>query len=141
EWQTDCNHLDFFGNTDAKTHTFVMETYDDHCDIRGVIYPSINITVLPAPPVIHVNGDTLSVDSAQWVRWYYNDTLIPNAVSNTLVMNLFGKYTVRSSNHSCPDSANYFYANTSIAEEAFAEKVKIYPNPFTDGFTIETPVL
>src|SRR5690606_19854363 len=54
EWQTDCAHLG--ANTgklsNYKLYNFVLKSYDEECNIPGLIYPSMSFVVARYKPII-----------------------------------------------------------------------------------------
>src|SRR5690606_7600562 len=59
QWQTDCTHLRTDSNCTSNeyTYNFVMKSFDDFCDIPGINYPSIRITVKRFVPQITQQGN------------------------------------------------------------------------------------
>lgn len=81
EWQTTCAHLnaDLGCTSTGGTYNFVMKTYDDHCDVPGIIYPSISIHVLAPPIVDHPEIRGASVELDGTVTLHYKKPPPPNS--------------------------------------------------------------
>lgn len=139
EWQTSCDHLtmDSSGRpSNGRTYNFIMKTYDDHCDVPGIIYPSISIHVVPFTPTIQKIGNDLVVDSGYSYQWFFNDAPIGNSDTNRFTIQALGKYSVELVGF-CAKRADFMVTNTSVEEIAWKKNLKIYPNPFKNGFIVE----
>ena len=144
EWQTTCDHLyrDSANGSLGRTYTFVMKTYDDHCDFPGVIYPSISVVVVPYMPAIQHNGNVLSTDTADSYQWFFNGTPIPNSDTGAINISSLGKYSVEVEKFGCTSQrADFQVMNVSLKKMDWRNEVKVYPNPFKDGFVVEVTEL
>ncbi|GAB4478496.1 MAG: hypothetical protein OHK0057_29510 [Thermoflexibacter sp.] len=105
----------------------------------------VTIGRFTAPQVsIVANQDVLTAQtSAQNVRnyeWFYNNNVIPNAVSRELTATESGVYYVRiTDDNGCRNfSALYNHRLVSTEEELLNQTLKIYPNPTSTIVTIES---
>jgi hypothetical protein len=90
-------------------------------------YPNIVLSVLP------------SGGSYQWLNC--NDySLIPNETSQTFTASVNGSYAVEVTLNGCTDTSDCMTVSTVGIEELNLPFVKIFPNPTTDGVTIEFPI-
>lgn len=143
KWQTDCKHLRVDSNctSNANTYNFVMKTYDDFCDVPGIIYPSISITVKRFVPQVRQQGNQLSVeDSSETYKWYYNDTLIPNSDTSTITAISSGKYSVEVVKYGCQSTRteyNYWHVGMEELETDLKLGIEVFPNPFKRSLTIK----
>jgi len=102
----------------------------------------------PPKPLIFAKGPTVwylisSITTASKYKWYYNGTLIRDAVDYMFVANQkLGKYNLSISNDgvcfTISDTITIpVFSTTGIEDTDPFEGVKIYPNPTTGMFTIE----
>ena len=81
-WQTDCNHISvtsggFCGNGTGIVglgegiFNFVMKTYDDHCPIPAINFPTIAIKVKAPFPISNpmVKGVSIGLDGLTTINW------------------------------------------------------------------------
>ena len=101
---------------------------------------SIVITIFPAPaiPIITQNGNMLSSSSANGYQWYFNGSPISGATNQTYQISSSGNYAVSITDiNTCSNSSSSMYViATGIENYNFSEGNYIYPNPFTDGFSL-----
>jgi PKD repeat protein len=118
-------------------------------DICTSLRDSVNIDFMETipKPVIDAKGPIVwylsTASSANYYKWYYNGTIIPDAESKVyLAKQNFGLYRLAISNdnicYSFSDTLRIPYLGTTGIEnpDPFAD-VEIYPNPTTGMFTIE----
>jgi N-acetylneuraminic acid mutarotase len=100
--------------------------YNDSC---GVWADTLKIG--PGIPSVSVDiyGDTLKVFGGSTYQWYFNDTLIPGATSNTYVATRSGYYSVvETDSNSCKGASGGQFVTVGI-DPLSADAIKVYPNP------------
>lgn len=88
-------------------------------------------------------GDTLNSTLAPNYQWYLNDTVIPGATNQSLIITQSGYYYVLTTSDSCSFISNIIETTclcVGVNENEFAEKILIYPNPASTFLTIETKI-
>ncbi len=103
------------------------------------------VNPLPARPGITRTGDTLKAVSmeAETFQWFRNGVMIPGAVDRNLVVSLPGTYRVEiADNNICSAKSDGFdVILTDVDEDVVAghgAELRLFPNPTTGQFTIET---
>lgn len=103
------------------------------------------VNPLPARPGITRTGDTLKAVSnqAESFQWFRNGVMIPGAVDRNLVVSLPGTYRVEiADNNTCSSKSDGFdVILTGVDEDVVAghgAELRLFPNPTTGQFTIET---
>jgi hypothetical protein len=102
------------------------------------------ITVFPPPasPVITASGNSITSTAATTYQWYYNNSPISNADSQSYTPTQTGNYfVVIGDANGCTASSNILnFVYTGIGGIA-DDNIKWYPNPVTDYLTLELPGL
>ncbi|MCB0802304.1 MAG: gliding motility-associated C-terminal domain-containing protein [Flavobacteriales bacterium] len=139
-WQTDCNHLGIAGGGLCNSGTgvagagsglfnFVMKTYDDHCPIRSINYPSITVRV-KAPITLEepiVKGASVAFDGKVNVQW-----APPIDSANT-----FSKYDIQAATSNNGTAAtSYLDVQTNVTKY---KKDRLFPF-LNFGPNIYTPI-
>jgi hypothetical protein len=99
----------------------------------------LSVSVLPVlTDTILVNGDTLTSNPSEFYQWYYNDSIIGNAITQTYVAIQSGQYQVSiiDSNGCQATSAFFDFAEAGIKNISANFDVRLYPNPNAGGFTV-----
>lgn len=105
----------------------------------GTISPAFNVTVLPkpVPPVITVDGFTLSSNYAEGNQWYYNGAIITSGTGQILEAAYSGWYWDIVSIDGCSsDSSNNIYMVVTGLDEKGNSELYIYPVPNDGLFTV-----
>ncbi|MBW8051597.1 MAG: T9SS type A sorting domain-containing protein [Cytophagales bacterium] len=115
--------------------------YDSLSTVSGcdsIITTGLTVNPLPAIPVITQNGDTLASSIANSYQWYYYDTLLIGANSQSYIPVKSGLYFVEiTDTNGCTSiSAAFSVTISSIKEDESIYGLKIYPNPNTGKFNI-----
>jgi hypothetical protein len=112
--------------------------------VNGCVSDTSNVICYPTPsmPTITQHGDTLISSVGSGYQWYYNDTLILWATSQSYSTPLNGTYTVEITNsYGCKSmSAPYKINNAGIDKYKLSDHIIIYPNPASNNIIIECPV-
>ena len=120
--------------------TFLIEitienTYD--CSIMfydTVVVQSVNV---PAAPVITKSGEML-YSSISGVQWYLNDTILPGAISDSLLADQIGIYTAQyTDQNGCKSETSNAISKTVSTPDLKALGLTIYPNPSVGSVRID----
>ncbi|MBW8051254.1 MAG: T9SS type A sorting domain-containing protein, partial [Cytophagales bacterium] len=114
------------------------DTLASLCGSDSVISTTLIVNLLPAIPAITQNGDTLASSTANSYQWYYYDTLLIGANSQSYIPVKSGLYFVEiTDTNGCTSiSAAFSVTISSIKEDESIYGLKIYPNPNTGKFNI-----
>ncbi|MEI6885653.1 MAG: C25 family cysteine peptidase [Bacteroidota bacterium] len=102
----------------------------------------IDVTLAPVPaaPAITLNAGMLESNMSTGNQWYLNNNAIPGATSQTFQPMIYGSYTDvytdPSSSCSSQPSNTILYFPTGTGDMAGGQTVVVYPNPFSEKFTI-----
>ena len=98
----------------------------------------ITVYATPPFPTITQLGYTLTSSSANSYQWQLNATDIPGATNQSYTVLQSGYYTVvvRDSN-GCINSTTLYVLISGVEEVSSDANISIYPNPATDGLTVE----
>lgn len=120
------------------TYTITVE------DINGCVSPPsdpISVAINPYPIAdISVNGNLLTASQGDSYEWFYNGTIIPNAINKTFSFNVLehGVYSVAVTENGCTTSSDDFvYLITAL--EPTRNGWTVSPNPFQDILQIQAP--
>lgn len=94
---------------------------------------------LPTPVISFVGGGRTYITAstvANTYKWYYNGTLL-TLNTQTIPTIGFGNYTVVAITASCTSSVSAVFSIVGVRESVELNTGKVYPNPFTDGFTMD----
>jgi hypothetical protein len=100
------------------------------------------ITVVDPQPAIVENNGVLEITGGSFTNiiWYLNGSVVIGANQSIYTPVADGDYTVSVSQNGC-NSTSDPYAYTGVAtgiEDASANSLKVYPNPFNSEFIVET---
>ncbi len=122
----------------TQAHDYVVTGYDAAgCSDKDTVH--VGISNNPAAPVVTNNAGVLSTTSGGSLQWYFNNTLIPGATSNTYTTTGWGYYKVCVTNAAgCSACSNSIYiAGTGVDNLSENEFVKIFPSPFNNALYFE----
>lgn len=151
------NHVSF-PNTSGATYNLSVTAAKTSCS--GVAVPvtkTVTVKIGPDTPVLNCIGGTgcpqLSINtpsSGTTIDWYINDVLQPSLAGQTLITRTPDVQTkVRFTKNGCNLDAFYFYyapggnpcggaRMESVEGTQVSDLTKVYPNPNTGTFIIET---
>jgi hypothetical protein len=109
------------------------------CD--SVVLLSLNVAQPPEPPVIYQIGDTLFSSYSYGNVWYRYNAIIPNATSDTLIVNHDGSYfCVHTDFMGCTSlPSNYIQILHTPVYMYDLDDFVIYPNPTSGIIYLEFP--
>ena len=124
--------------TPESTTTYTVTVDDGNTTISN----SITVTVhdLPETPIITQNADVLESSAMTGNQWYDSNGEIDGATGQTYQpQSTDDFYVIVSNEFECEsDPSNIIhFIYTGLIEIAEGEDINIYPNPFTDQFTID----
>ncbi|RPI68806.1 MAG: T9SS C-terminal target domain-containing protein, partial [Ignavibacteriae bacterium] len=143
----------YYWSNGATTREIVVENGGDYSVTvtNNAACPSASaptavvVNPLPARPSITRTGDTLKTVSmqAETFQWFRNGVMIPGAEERNLVVALPGTYRVEiGDNNTCTSKSDGFdVILTDVDEDVVAghgAELRVFPNPTTGQFTIET---
>lgn len=100
----------------------------------------IYVFSLPTQPAIIQNADTLTSNVlANFYQWYYNQSVINGATTQSIVASQNGNYAVQiTDTNGCKNtSVAYNYSSVGLYSLSIPFSVQIIPNPNTGQFTIQ----
>jgi hypothetical protein len=128
------------GATTANAGVYTLNVTLNGCSASSL---PTNVTVNPVPvqPSITKNGTVLTSSVATNVQWMNNNAFIVGATSGSYTVAQTGYYQVRVSNASgCFSVSDSMYVFvTGINDINITLKASIYPNPFTNKFSMTIP--
>ena len=91
-----------------------------------------------ASVAINANGAVLTASTTGVsYQWYYNNTPINNATSQSFTATQDGNYTVKVTyQYGCVTSAPYAYSNGGVGIDENIIAFKLFPNPVSDVLTV-----
>ncbi len=99
----------------------------------------IGVLDYPSKPAISSKGDTLFSSSAEGNTWLLDGKAISGETGNYIVPSKSGTYTlyVTNANDCRSELSEPFDFITGVEDEKEVTVVSVFPNPFTDGTTIQ----
>lgn len=97
-------------------------------------------TIVVNKPTIKQVGERLVSSSKTGNQWFYNNAVIPNATDTVYLATKQGVYTLQITLGNCKSelSEPILFAITSVQEPLNGNEYRLYPNPTTGFFTIES---
>jgi uncharacterized repeat protein (TIGR01451 family) len=132
--------IDSSVNANEKIENYVDIYFDLNPAITtNKVFNTIECFSFPNIPIIQGASTKLWVQNSNYsVQWYFNDTIIIGANSDTLYPNKSGNYTVVvTDQYNCSSTSNYYPHFIVSANEKNNALFKVYPNPFRDKIVIE----
>ena len=139
KWDYDSGYWFFsLAMVNDSTDTPQFATFKN-VEIIDVTASSVEWNMTPETPFISYENGYLISNHESGNQWYYNDTLIIYATSQSYLPTKTGNYTVTSSNETCTSNFSdpYKFTLTSIPEFEDAEGIKVFPNPSAGLFKID----
>jgi N-acetylneuraminic acid mutarotase len=134
------------GNTNSVTVDFPIESYSGIVSVVatsscGDSPPSpslvVNVTAIPAAPLILERNDTLFSNLGNGNQWYRNDSLIPGAVMYYYLPDQSGEYWDIVSTENCfSDTSNHIVVVMSGVVSLQSAVCSLYPVPNNGMFVI-----
>ncbi|MCA0232806.1 MAG: T9SS type A sorting domain-containing protein [Bacteroidetes bacterium] len=117
----------------------VTVTNELGCNL-GVSNATTFTTIVVNKPTIKQVGERLVSSSKTGNQWFYNNAAIPNATDTVYLATKQGVYTLQITLGNCKSelSEPVLFAITSVQEPLNANEYRLYPNPTTGFFTIES---
>lgn len=127
--------------TETTTYTVTATSNTFGCSATT----TATVTVIDPQPLISENGNLLEVSGGTFtnIQWYLDGNQINGANQPTYAPTADGDYTVSVSESGCTATSDP-YAYTGIPtgiQDGVSRGLKIYPNPFSSEFMIETAEL
>ncbi|MCX6286768.1 MAG: C25 family cysteine peptidase [Bacteroidetes bacterium] len=151
------------GGTGVYTYQWVPSTYLDdpgsqfpvsvpQADISYIVTVSdgtsqltsspipVTLAPVPAAPVITLNGSQLESNLGTGNQWYLNGNAIPGATGQTYQLSAYGNYTDIYTDPvsfctSVPSNTIMYYP-VGTGDQVSGRSIAVYPNPFSEMFTI-----
>jgi hypothetical protein len=124
--------------TPGMTTTYTVTVDDGNATIGNTVTVTVNET--PDTPTITQNGNVLESSAMAGNQWYDSNGEIDGATGQTYEpQSTDDFYVMVTSEFGCESEASnmIYFIYTGLIEIAEGENVNIYPNPFTDQFTID----
>ena len=116
-------------------------TTQNGCASAGSNTVNITVYALPVKPVITPGGTMMSTATGyKSYQWFFNNTLIPGAVSNQYNTTQNGTYKVEVTDvNGCKNSSdNFNYITTALNEIVLEGRtIQLFPNPVQDNLIIK----
>jgi hypothetical protein len=111
-------------------------------DGDNIVSDQVTLTVNPSPakPVITQAGNMLISSAPYGNQWYNTTGMIEGATSQSFTPTMTDHYhvIVTSFNNCISDPSDpYYFIFTGVTEFTQDQKVNVYPNPFSDSFTLD----
>lgn len=110
--------------------------------LSGAATLTVTVYPIPAMPVVTLSGDTLYSSAPSGNQWYESSTgALSGATQNWYLPTSNGSYFVVVTENGC--SSNASAVMVIVSSDAPVEMnagIRVYPNPISNDFRIETPV-
>jgi hypothetical protein len=128
------------GATTANAGVYTLNITLNGCSASS-LPTNVTVNAVPVQPSITKNGTVLTSSVATNVQWMNNNAFIVGATSGSYTVAQTGYYQVRVSNASgCFSVSDSMYVFvTGINDINITLKASIYPNPFTNKFSMTIP--
>lgn len=125
--------LDYILNDNCEAYTSFQTALSSTTGTTG-------LTTCPSVAAVSItaNGAVLTASTTGVsYQWYYNNTPINNATSQSFTATQDGNYTVKVTyQYGCITSAPYAYSNGGVGIDENIIAFKLYPNPVSNVLTI-----
>jgi dienelactone hydrolase len=125
--------LDYILNDNCEAYTSFQTSLSSTTGTTGV-------TTCPSVAAVSItaNGAVLTASTTGVsYQWYYNNTPINNATSQSFTATQDGNYTVKVTyQYGCITSAPYAYSNSGVGIDENIIAFKLYPNPVSNVLTV-----
>lgn len=103
----------------------------------AIVKPTITISAPADSATVTLTCQT----TADAYQWFKDDIAIANATAKTYNVDATGSYSVRITSGQCSLMSSAVVLTGSPEESIDKQSLKLYPNPVSDGLTIELPVI
>jgi PKD repeat protein len=116
------------------------------CEASATKQVTVNSALTRPIIAISAPADSASVtltclNTADAYQWFRDGVAIANATSKTYSVRAAGSYTVRITSGQCSLVSSAVVLTSSHEEPVAKQGFKLYPNPVSDGLTIELPLV
>lgn len=124
----------------TTTTVYTVTGYSGACS--SIATSTISVGSIPPTPTVTQSGNVLISSSTTNNQWYFNNTLIPGATSQSYTVTQDGNYkVVVSSQYGCSNSSNILSITlTDIEDVSFINDMQISPNPVKDIIYISSQI-
>lgn len=122
-------------NTSPALSSLSIANYNNFNTVNfDIAAPGIN-----GLQMISQSGDTLYASTGTAYQWYFNGSIINGATGSYYVPMQTGNYSVAvTTSGSCSvTSAQFYFLYVGIADNPLVSSLNVYPNPFSESFTVE----
>jgi PKD repeat protein len=114
------------------------------CEGSATRQISVNSTITKPTIIISAPADSAAVTltcqtTADTYQWFKDGAAIASATSKTYSVRAAGSYTVRVTSGQCSLISTAVVLTSSPEESIARQEYRLYPNPVSDGLTIELP--
>lgn len=122
--------------TAANSGTYTVVATVNGCSSNPA---TVNVVInANTVPNITVSGSLLTSSVPTGNQWYFNNTLIAGATSQSYIATQTGWYKVIVTAGNCSNTSDSVFVNVDgISQLPFSQTVKVYPNPFTNTVSVD----
>jgi uncharacterized repeat protein (TIGR01451 family) len=126
-------------NVNSSGNYAVIVTDGNNCSSASLV-TTVIVNPNPPVPIIIQSGDSLISDAANSYQWYFNNVLIPGAISQAYHPSQNGNYSVAitDSNNCTTSSSDYVFVLTEIQTLMLNNEILTYPNPVENELILST---
>lgn len=123
--------------TPSITNNYIVIGSNGLCQNSDEI--TVTVNTLPAPPSIYMTDGVLYSTISGENAWYFNNSIIPDANSNSYTPINSGEYFAVISDGTCTSLPSNVFNHINTAAEYYNihPKIKVYPNPSNGIFRVE----
>ncbi len=122
-----------------QTGNYAVKTLINNCSSLMSATININISPLPAKPVITVTADLLTSSSPTGNQWNLNGTPISGATAQQYLAAVTGQYSVTVNQNGCAKTSDNININPQPPNPfTLNDDVIVYPNPAKDKLIIKS---
>ena len=134
------SNVSSYAYSPLTTDTIYVGLFDGTACYGMLSSAIVNINPLPAVPAISQNNYTLTSSPESSYQWYFNNTLINGATSQSYTVTQTGNYSVVVTDvNGCTNSSIALNVIVTGLEDiiSFEDQILIYPNPSKEQFTVQ----
>jgi hypothetical protein len=124
--------------TPDETTTYSVAVNDGDNTVNGNV--TVTVNPLPETPVVTQQGNLLVSSASDGNQWYKWGGIIPGATGQYFEpLSTDNYYVIVTNEFDCASEPSnvYHFVYTGVIEVAGGQEVNIYPNPFSDRFTLD----